>query len=300
MDDLPDISLLEISDQPRLPPELERTIFEFAAFLNPKDIPNTMLVAWRVKRWMEALLYRIIVATYAEGQHMDFASGCPFVPLRVLLKQVHGKESSSIGLFARRFFCDSSHMEASTLDAVVTACPHLTHLHLYMNANPAHLPILNRLHSLLEVAIDIKTLFRGGAVDFGSPFLRHVTHLELLDDDFEEALLSDLVLISDLTHLSFNIRGTIAPVHNRIRSITQLKCIVFFKLRHTAEEMHPSCDDDRLVCISQTSFREDWLRGASTDEDYWALADEFIAAKRVGKVDKSLYFIKDNDSSWKS
>jgi hypothetical protein len=38
-------------DPCRLPPELERTIFEIAALLEPTNIPTLMRIAWRVKHW---------------------------------------------------------------------------------------------------------------------------------------------------------------------------------------------------------------------------------------------------------
>jgi hypothetical protein len=36
---------------PKLPPEIERVIFESVAFSHPVRIPNLMQVAWRVKDW---------------------------------------------------------------------------------------------------------------------------------------------------------------------------------------------------------------------------------------------------------
>ncbi|KAK7051752.1 hypothetical protein R3P38DRAFT_3172057 [Favolaschia claudopus] len=44
---------------PALPPELERPIFELCALSKPNFIPTLMLVAYRVKDWVEPLLYRI-------------------------------------------------------------------------------------------------------------------------------------------------------------------------------------------------------------------------------------------------
>ncbi|KAJ7636226.1 hypothetical protein FB45DRAFT_1055705 [Roridomyces roridus] len=46
---------------PRLPRELERTIFEISATLSrPNRIPNLMLVAQRVRVWVEPSLYRVV------------------------------------------------------------------------------------------------------------------------------------------------------------------------------------------------------------------------------------------------
>jgi hypothetical protein len=38
----------------------------------------------------------------------------------------------------------------------------------------------------------------------------------------------------------------------------------------------------------EEDFRADWLRGANTGNDYWVLAEAFIAAKREGKVGRKL------------
>ncbi|KAF7317625.1 hypothetical protein MKEN_00849900 [Mycena kentingensis (nom. inval.)] len=43
---------------PHLPRELERAIFELAALRRPRSIPVLMLVAWRVKEWLDPVLFR--------------------------------------------------------------------------------------------------------------------------------------------------------------------------------------------------------------------------------------------------
>ncbi|KAJ7095067.1 hypothetical protein C8R44DRAFT_813875 [Mycena epipterygia] len=57
---------LQLSIAPRLPPELERLVFESAALSHATDIPNLILVAWRIKNWVEPLLYRaVLVCTHS-------------------------------------------------------------------------------------------------------------------------------------------------------------------------------------------------------------------------------------------
>ncbi|KAJ7622098.1 hypothetical protein FB45DRAFT_121814 [Roridomyces roridus] len=51
---------------PSLPPELERDLFELAAYTRPRSIPKLMLVAWRVKAWVEPLLYCFFL--FSEGR----------------------------------------------------------------------------------------------------------------------------------------------------------------------------------------------------------------------------------------
>ncbi|KAF7304476.1 hypothetical protein HMN09_00849900 [Mycena chlorophos] len=49
------------TSSPILPPELEHRIFYAAAYSAPYEALNLMLVAWRVKQWVEPLLYRNLV-----------------------------------------------------------------------------------------------------------------------------------------------------------------------------------------------------------------------------------------------
>ncbi|KAF7304495.1 hypothetical protein HMN09_00851900 [Mycena chlorophos] len=46
---------------PILPPELEHRIFYIAAYSAPYEACTLMLVAWRVKEWVEPLLYRSLI-----------------------------------------------------------------------------------------------------------------------------------------------------------------------------------------------------------------------------------------------
>ncbi|KAJ7659091.1 hypothetical protein DFH06DRAFT_1130657 [Mycena polygramma] len=70
--------------QPNLPPELERHIFELAALSHPMLIPNMIRVAWRVKLWIEPLLYR----TLAFGVKID---GLPIFRPEIVTQIAHTK-----------------------------------------------------------------------------------------------------------------------------------------------------------------------------------------------------------------
>ncbi|KAJ7111094.1 hypothetical protein C8R44DRAFT_883532 [Mycena epipterygia] len=48
------------ADDPRFAPQLEQIILEFCAADRPAGIPRLMLIAQRVKEWVEAALYRVI------------------------------------------------------------------------------------------------------------------------------------------------------------------------------------------------------------------------------------------------
>ncbi|CAK5266550.1 unnamed protein product, partial [Mycena citricolor] len=71
--------LLTVMPLARLPEDVERYIFEIGAFSNPRSISTYMLVARRVKIWLEPLLYRTLV-TGSEA-----IPAIPAVPLQRIL-----------------------------------------------------------------------------------------------------------------------------------------------------------------------------------------------------------------------
>ncbi|KAJ7443899.1 hypothetical protein B0H11DRAFT_452304 [Mycena galericulata] len=70
----------------QVPPELERQIFEISALSRPRAIPRLMLAAWRVKEWVEPLLYRTIVLKY--GPRADHY---PAFTVDILLTSIRSK-----------------------------------------------------------------------------------------------------------------------------------------------------------------------------------------------------------------
>ncbi|TFK61831.1 hypothetical protein BDN72DRAFT_423301 [Pluteus cervinus] len=54
-------------EEPRFPPEIERSIFEYAASFERLDIPTLMRVAQRVRIWVEPILYLTIITTARPG-----------------------------------------------------------------------------------------------------------------------------------------------------------------------------------------------------------------------------------------
>ncbi|KAJ6589695.1 hypothetical protein B0H19DRAFT_1104528 [Mycena capillaripes] len=292
-------------DQPRLPPELECLIFEIAALSRPTTIPALMRVAWRVKHWVEPLLYRVIfLSSYSSDAKRE---GFPAMPLDILLNTISKKpalffESSVTHVFLGLNSEDG--MDLSLLELLLAVCPHIENLFLSDTSVPEYLPLVSQLQSLVHLTMELRPLFPHRAIDFSAPLFRNVTHLELLDDC--DILPSDtgssLALIPNLTHVAFNaVWGDVAAMqalHARIRTDACLRCIVFFR-SDVVLMGGPDFEDIRCMCIVQSNFRADWLRGAATGDDYWALAEAFIAAKQAGKVDRYLYCIDDSDESWR-
>ncbi|KAJ6533623.1 hypothetical protein B0H19DRAFT_1324441 [Mycena capillaripes] len=62
-------------------------------------------------------------------------------------------------------------------------------------------------------------------------------------------------------------------------------CLCPTLLEMMQNRVQPLIHDSRFVCIDQQgNRREAWLRGIDDGQDYWALAEDFIMARRAGRV----------------
>ncbi|KAJ6505106.1 hypothetical protein C8R45DRAFT_1090857 [Mycena sanguinolenta] len=113
------------------------------------------------------------------------------------------------------------------------------------------------------------------------------SHLELFDftlaaEESVDRVWGNISLIPRLTHLALNPDLQHVLPHAALCGHTQLQCILFLSSRRSLDGS-PLCDDSRFVCIDEElDYYEDWLNGAVFGEDYWALADAFLAARRAG------------------
>ncbi|KAK7033753.1 hypothetical protein R3P38DRAFT_2914801, partial [Favolaschia claudopus] len=306
---------------PKLPPELERMVFEMAARTYPAGILPLMLVAWRVKYWVEPFLYRVIhLSPHPGRQHYGF----PLMPLESLLKIVLNQEDPK-----SRSFCEAVEYVfleeilidpiSPILDAILRACPKITD---FFTRRPigSNLEALASLRCLRRLAIDTYNLFSNSspitpiapaAANFAHPLFRNLTHLELTDlparhgsgSLHRSAFYAQLILIPELTHISFNSAALAIGIHPTLAKIKTLRCIVILglPLRPHESELNSSSliPDDRFVYIRQTDFQRDWFDCAKGGGGYWGIAEVFLAARRKGDVDRATYLISDKDSRWR-
>ncbi|KAF7342735.1 hypothetical protein MSAN_01988600 [Mycena sanguinolenta] len=285
------------NNQPHLPPELERAIFELAAIARPICIPSLMLVARRTKEWLEPLLYRVI---FVSESIIDDMHGFPSIPLDILLATIAKKPTSFFQSSGTRIFLENPPgMEPAlwvrAMDTIFTACQGVGQLSI-VSSHISHRGSLDGLHSLRRLTMHVAPLFAPFAIDFSSPIFRHLTHLEFLDalDVFppDVDIGAHLALVPALTHISFHVfKHPLRAFHGRIRTSPHIQCIVCFVPRQLVEI--PEQPDARLVCMDLADWQTDWLRGAAFGEDYWELAEIFIAAKHGGEVYEAQYFIEE-------
>ncbi|KAJ7856788.1 hypothetical protein B0H13DRAFT_1641286 [Mycena leptocephala] len=276
-----------------LPPELERVIFEISALSRPIDIPNLMLIAWRVKEWVEPLLYRIVLLSSSLKSRE--IPGFPVFTADILLRVIASKPPGFLQNAVRHLLLDYQAGQPSDVDAIFMACNRVTNL--FQSFAPT--TNVRALQHLQRLAISWDQAFLDHSlVDNPSSFLNNLTHLELLDGYWNresvDHVCGQLALIPSLTHISFNeVPDENTIFYTALLENVRLHCFVFLSVSlGYVDDAQPLLEDDRLVCIEQDEdFRVDWLRGAHSGEDYWALADAFIAAKRAGRVERTLEFL---------
>ncbi|KAJ6495084.1 hypothetical protein C8R45DRAFT_1094757 [Mycena sanguinolenta] len=70
--------------------------------------------------------------------------------------------------------------------------------------------------------------------------------------------------------------------HATLCAIAQLRCTVFFSTSNSFEGS-PLQADSRFMCIEEeVPYYFDWLQGVVFGENYWSLADAFLAARKAG------------------
>ncbi|KAJ7899210.1 hypothetical protein B0H14DRAFT_27479 [Mycena olivaceomarginata] len=172
---------------------------------------------------------------------------------------------------------------------------------LYPDVSPS---FLRRFEQLSRLALTFHDFLASSLSCLGSS----ITYLELLGTGNNPStgdLTAYLPLMPRLTHLSFDavLRDWSLPI--ALLATSNIQCIL---LLASAEELSQGIhhldpflrDDQRFLCLDQqTDWREDRLRGVATGEDYWTLADAFIAARREGRVDRSRCTLTDTDLSWR-
>ncbi|KAF8185826.1 hypothetical protein K438DRAFT_1836390 [Mycena galopus ATCC 62051] len=262
---------------PRLPAELERRTFEIAAHSDLKSIPNLLLVAHRVKIWLEPILYSVVIFA---GPTSRFFS---FTPSR-FSSTLHSRAFSQ---HVENLLCDYIR---EPLKPMLADCSAVKNFAL-LCPDPSALPLLSAM-PLRCLHTGLKSLFRGTALDFTHPLFSHLTHLELT-----ESLIGwqGLALIPNLTHLAFQHQISLSVFEGVLATCPTLRVLVclldFQDDSDLAKSLHSLVQDTRFVCMLSPNFVEDWEIGARRGEDFWVRAERFIAQCNSGEVDRGIFVL---------
>ncbi|KAJ7620438.1 hypothetical protein FB45DRAFT_1094607 [Roridomyces roridus] len=279
---------------PLLPPDLERVIFELAAYLTPLSMPNLMLVAWRVKEWIEPLLYRVAVAGTENGWVDQSTRHYPQASISRLLST----SVSPIHHFVRRL-CLVKPTSADTF-SLLSKCPNIENI--WASSVALELKQLLKIQPgrLKHLHCSLRILFHPDLPDFTHTVFAGITHLQIFDrlGRFDRAVWTGLASLPRLTHLAFLNDEFITIIPDLLRACPALRVLAVVAMSKHVERVAPEVlrEDVRFVWIMCAEYMKDWHTGASTGRDFWTRAEEFISMRRTGEVDPLQYRMEDDES----
>ncbi|KAF8208936.1 hypothetical protein K438DRAFT_1813164 [Mycena galopus ATCC 62051] len=269
--------------QPLFPPELERKIFELAVQSSTKLIPKLLLVARRVKIWVEPMLYPVVVFRDPLPGHISFnwvdrlpPTHIPqirhlFVPLVIFERQT----SLLLPVLAK---CSSLH------DLVIMNTP------MIRESSPL-LPTLLAEIPLTRLCLSAENLFAPRRADFTHALFAQITHLDLLDEVCGpwDPRWTSLARMQRLTHLAFDLsmskqRDWESVLHGALAHCPALQVLALMwspwlrdEMRENRAEIRRLAEDDpRFVIVLQTSHPHDWETGARGGIDAWSRAEDLV------------------------
>ncbi|KAJ7624436.1 hypothetical protein FB45DRAFT_1060741 [Roridomyces roridus] len=253
---------------PRLPPELERHIFELLAYREPLSIPTLILVAWRGP---EVVMLQNETRSYP---YPDIFSRIKATPPIVQQKTVHH-------LFLDRIAPDVVENLISTCDAVEDLWIILEHGHRVGIVEFAGHLALRRLHCVAN------ELFGTQTYDFTLPMFARLTHLELFGSDADRGPeWVGLATIPRLTHLAFSGLTLLRVAGTLLRTSSSLQVLIFLSHKlgavYRVTELEVLTQDARFVKMGYKDHVEDWKAGALGGSDHWSRAEEFVAMRLSG------------------
>ncbi|KAG1891832.1 uncharacterized protein F5891DRAFT_1197343 [Suillus fuscotomentosus] len=256
-----------------LPHEIERAIFQVAAGVHPTNhLPSYLLVAERVRQWIEEVMYHTIVFT-SEAQACRFVESRPVASAKV------------------KSLCLGSTLHLVTAADVMELCSHVDSLALWIvregdapGVPACLLNAFNRLPKLSQLSIRVSTVFCRNAVPFlpSMPIFNKITHLELLEGWVLWGFPIGIHYLTRLTHLSLRVVAhQTAPASLRI-ILMNCVCLELLVLR-VIEGLGEVGDiekwledeglaDPRIVVTTMTPYHS-WV---NDDRSLWQYGDYIL------------------------
>ncbi|KAJ6593219.1 hypothetical protein B0H19DRAFT_1365351 [Mycena capillaripes] len=283
-----------------LPEDLEREIFEIAACCRPREIFKLMLVARRVKLWVEPFLYRTIALSLINDTSEQY-----LVHSQDTLFPILDSESRPALRAAVRNFM-FVWLPPADGAFVLSRCPGIENLWISGRSLTVSelLPLVANLPNLKCFHCNLTLLFSsapGRQIDFTHQLFERITHLELLnyyakpaDLDRDRDRWAELARLPALTHLAFY---NAIFVSMALRLLQTCASLVVLVLKFHGENPGTLVDarpdaqklakDSRFVIMDRRSKDPvgDWQVGAYTGRDFWTRAEEWIGKRRAGEVD---------------
>ncbi|KAJ7134010.1 hypothetical protein C8R43DRAFT_1239321 [Mycena crocata] len=241
---------------PRLPTELEKEIFELAAEACLPSIPGLLLVAHRVKVWIEPILYRTFIVS--ETEKYDYHAHPTTITLENFLQLLDSRPDSFFHCHVRHLLCDN--IDTDDTEKILTKCSGAKDIFLHGCAtDPTLLPLL--------AAIDVTVTFADWLPWAGLATLPCLTHLAFFSVDscgFLADALAHCTRLSVLIVLWSEDRGKAQGMDEQLSAVF--------------------AHDSRFVQVMVGDFLKDWEAGAVSGEDYWSRAEAIVQDRRLRKT----------------
>ncbi|KAJ7051530.1 hypothetical protein C8F01DRAFT_1376846 [Mycena amicta] len=298
---------LRLASQPKLPPELECHIFQLAALLNPELVPALLVVAWRVKEWIEPLLYNTLIL------QTEITRGIANVRTFTMDLITGTQAKSPVFLRKNVINCMLFIVDAKEARSILSVLQRVENLFISISGelsdaqHPVPPEILNLPLKQLYTGIqDIVTLERLDPLAY--PCFRNLTHFELFTNPSAwgrdiapwpqspaepPTSWAFLTRLPSLTHLALN-NGCHADVSEVLLShCVSLRALLLITSGWSVP--HPGfVPDSRFVVMfpmSINGYLKDWKDGAFTGNDYWSRVDRFIARRLLGEIDNREFML---------
>ncbi|KAJ7058916.1 hypothetical protein C8F01DRAFT_1371066 [Mycena amicta] len=266
---------------PRFPPELERIIFETAAWNDPPTMQSLVLVAHRVCIWIEPLLYRVV--RIADKKSLSRIQN--LIQKKPALAKKHithlAVTTQSGPEFPRR---------REIIHPILTACPHISNLFLpFYMIYPALLDDLQVLTHLTRLSVDLPDLLSfwdGTTVPPTTGQLavfQLLTHLNLFGGVGRELLrMINNTTFPALTHIAHRntfIEDVPRGILQTYPTLQLLVCYYSPDSEGPALELETRLNDPRFCAVECGLYKQDWEQGAWGEEDLWSRAAKRVAER---------------------
>ncbi|KAJ7142715.1 hypothetical protein C8R44DRAFT_726045 [Mycena epipterygia] len=283
---------------PTLPPELERHIFEIAAFIHPKSMSALVQVAQRAQIWVEPLLYRVLCIGSRPGH----------IPVETIRRLMDSRPPSFFHDHVRHVSVDLAPDQMDDILRLFTLCDATVNVLLFQRC-PDLLPRVGVLPLQRLSAFALYLCAGHTGPDLSHPAFKTITHLDLYGVAGVDAgdrrgweIWSRLAEMPCLTHLSVQNRAFAGNLYyGALRDCKSLEALaVIFSNANILEAFVASyaalATDPRLVMLVVMNRPRDWEMGAKGDEDSWVRVDELVRRRRSGETKE--YFIIEDPSPY--
>ncbi|KAF7347062.1 hypothetical protein MVEN_01460000 [Mycena venus] len=286
-------------DPPKFPRELEREIFELEAFLYPRSMV-TLLVAQRVRTWIEPLLYRVLsIKHFGELTWEQLPADTTYRhSFEAMRKMILSRPAALLRDNVRHIRFPAA-CPPIVVDKMLRFCTGAVNVVATLAHPPTIAPLLARL-PLQRLVVCWDPLLNRSC-----PKFIRLMHLEIRDwpqGDCWEAW-SGLALLPRLTHLAFHEIDTMIPIFlGALQHCGSLKVLVmscasqahFYMSLRTLEKSGDDITTDLrfvMFLVEKYYHDEDWEECARGGQDFWDTAEEHVQKRRSGKINGILCLV---------